>query len=282
MSFSTELPPCLDPWTDPPEVEPANPLLEKLVTDSQGAALLTAAISSTINAMSKPGVMCSPSDLQSYLPNANGMALALRILERHNQLPDVHDAISTFVAGLDPALREMEHYFSDCGMIGVERAIALHQLSLAQVWRHASDIAAEAIWNLDRSTQAALPELYNLSAGILMRLLNAAARGQSPCLNANGHPFLPALPQRRRAARRILGQPATVTVDRCTQYAFVRDVSQGGIGLEQVNGLVEGENAVVALSTGRRFTGTVVWQKAQRAGIRLTVALNPNDPLLWG
>lgn len=273
-----------DSWFLPPETGSFSPLLEKLVTDTQGAALLTAATTSAVNAMRQPGVVHTPSELQSYLPDANGMVFAMRVLERQSQCPlSATAAVSTFVASLDPALGEMERYFADANLIGVERAVALHQFSLANIWRRAAYVGAQAVAELAQVNQGCLPSLYELSAGILGRLLNAAAQGQSPCLMANGQPFLPALPQRRRAARRILGQPATVTVDGNTQRVYARDVSQGGLGLEQVEiELPVGEIAVVALSTGRRFAGSVAWHKARRAGISLTAPLAPNDPLLWG
>ncbi|MBL8884069.1 MAG: PilZ domain-containing protein [Hyphomicrobium sp.] len=273
-----------DSWLLRRETGSFSPLLEKLVTDTQSTALLTAATTSAVNAMRQPGVVHTPSELQSYLPDANGMVFAMRVLERQSQCPlSATAAVSTFVASLDPALGEMERYFADANLIGIERAVALHQFSLANIWRRAAYIGAQAVAELAQVNQACLPSLYELSAGILGRLLNAAAQGQSPCLMANGQPFLPALPQRRRAARRILGQPATVTLDGNTQRVYARDVSQGGIGLEQVEiELPVGEIAVVALSTGRHFAGSVVWNKARRAGISLTVPLAPNDPLLWG
>ena len=273
-----------DSWSLHRETGSFSPLLEKLITDTQSAALLTAATTSAVNAMRQPGVVHTPTELQSYLPDPNGMLFAMRVLERQSHLPSsTTAAVSTFFASLDPALGEMERYFADANLIGVERAMALHQFSLANIWRRASYTAAEAVTELAQVNQACLPSLYELSAGILCRLLKAAAQGQSPCLMANGQPFLPALPQRRRAARRILGQPATVTLDGTTQRVYARDVSQGGIGLEQVEiPLPAGEIAVVTLCTGRRFTGTVAWHKTRRAGISLTVPLAPNDPLLWG
>lgn len=273
-----------DSWPLRREIYSFSPLLEKLITDTQGAGLLTAATTSAVNAMRQPGVVRAPNELQSYLPDPNGMLFAMRVLERQSHLPlSTTAAVSTFFASLDPALGEMERYFADANLIGVERAIALHQFSLANIWRRACYTAAEAVTELAQVNQACLPSLYELSAGILGRLLNAAAQGQSPCLMANGLPFLPALPQRRRAARRILGQAATVTLDGNTQRVYARDVSQGGIGLEQVElQLPVGEIVIVTLCTGRRFTGTVAWHKTRRAGISLTVPLAPNDPLLWG
>lgn len=259
------------------------PLLEKLVNDTQGAALLTAAITSAINAMRQPGVVRTPDELQAYLPNLNGIVFAMRVLERQSHLPAAtYAAVSTFFAGLEPALREMDRYFADIGLIGIERAVALHQFSLAAAWRGACHAAADAVRDLAHASRDCLPELYDMSAGILRRLLSAAALGESPCLTPDGQPFLPALPQQRRAARRVLDQPATLSIAGDTQRVLVRDLSQNGIGIDQAAHLPVGEIAVVTLATGRRLTGRIVWQKGQRGGIRLAAPLTPNDPLLWG
>ena len=191
-------------------------------------------------------------------------------------------AVSSFFAGLEPARRETERYFADASLLGLERAAALHQFSLAANWRLVAQSAADAVEDLNVETEEWLPELYGLSAGILGRLLQAAASGQSPCIDAAGQPFLPALPQRRRSARRTLGEAATVTIAERSVRAYVRDVSQGGLGLEQAGKLPVGAIATVVIPSGRRFTGAVVWNKSGRAGLRFTVPLTPNDPLLWG
>ena len=63
---------------------------------------------------------------------------------------------------------------------------------------------------------------------------------------------------------------------------FVRDVSGGGFGLEQVPILRAGTDAIIEISTGRRFSGIIVWYRLGRAGVRFARPLPPNDPLLWG
>jgi hypothetical protein len=89
------------------------------------------------------------------------------------------------------------------------------------------------------------------------------------------------LPQRRRAARLLIHQPATIETASTRGRIVVRDVSQGGLGLERVRRIKEGETATIALPSGRTFHGTVLWRKGDRAGLRLSVPLLPNDPLLW-
>lgn len=263
--------------------EHIDPVIEKLLTDTQTAALLTAVTASTVNAMRQPGVLQAPDELKRYLPNPHGILLSMRVLERQGVVPSAAaSASATLFAALDPALSDMEHYFADASLIGVDRAAAVHQFSLATAWRHAAHMAGQSVKELDHLDLEAVPQYFQLSSGILVRLLTAASMGESPCLLPDGHPYLPALPQRRQASRRILGQPATIVTAGATRRVFVRDVSLGGLGLEQTGLLPIGEIAVVTLAIGRRLIGRVVWNEGQRAGINLTVPLTPNDPLLWG
>ena len=176
----------------------------------------------------------------------------------------------------------MKRYFTDIKVIGLDRACALHRLTLASAWRGACRSAAAAVSHLASETADELPELYELSAGVLGRLLDAAAMGDTPCLNGAGQPFLPALPQRRTSARRMLGQTALLTTAGRKVQAYVRDVSASGFGLEQVPVLDAGQAISIELETGRRFSGSVVWCKAGRAGMRLNRTLIPTDPLIWG
>lgn len=274
----------LDIWNfDAPdaEVPQTHPLMEKLVADTHSAALMTAAVTSVINAF-KEAAAHEPSQLRQYVPTPGGMILGLEMLAREAHLSVEADAaVRAFFSHLEPCLLEMESYFADAHTMGIGRANALHRYSLASSWRLVCLSAGDAVEALASETEDRLPDLYNLSAGILNRLLDAAARGQSPCLNADGKPYLPALPQRRQGARRVLHQPATLNCGGDVIRVFVRDVSQGGLGLERVRRVKDGDLVTVTLQTGRTFTGTVVWRKGARAGVRLADQLAPNDPLLW-
>lgn len=268
---------------DEPEItSPSQPLMEKLVTDTHSAALMTAAVTSVINTFRDATIPRTPSDIESYIPDASGIRFSLDLLSQDAHLSiEARAALDAFFAHLEPCMQEMERYFSDARAIGVERAMALHRYSLASTWRLVCHSAADAVQELALETEDRLPDLYNLSAGILQRLLDAAARGQSPCVNAEGRPYLPALPQRRRGSRRILNQPASITTAEYAGRLFVRDVSQGGLGLDRVRRVKDGDFATVTLTSGRVLTGTIVWRKGARAGLRLTTPLPHNDPMLW-
>lgn len=260
-----------------------HPLIEKLVAETHSTALLTAAVTSVVNAFRQQNHPRDPSDLTAFLPQPQGMMIGLQLAAKDAQLSvPAHHAILGFFEHLMPCLDELGSYMSDAETLGVERAAALHQFSLASTWRLVCHSAADAVHELTIETEDRLPELYGLSAGILHRLLSASARGQSPCLSADGKAYLPALPQRRRGARCIIHQPATIKTSATAGRVFVRDVSQGGLGLEKVRRIRDGDKAVVVLAMGRAFSGTIVWRKGDRAGLRFDTPLSPNDPLLWG
>jgi len=259
-----------------------SPLLEKLVTDTQTAALLTAATTSLINVMRTPSEARAPLVMRLYQPRPVSIELSLRVMRRNTQFAFSADAALTgYFSSLEPALCQSEQYFKDVDLLGIERAVALHYWALASVWRPVCHRASEALCELSRDTRHKLPEFYGLTAAVLCRLLDAAAGGEAPCIDLSGHPYLPPLPQRRLAARRMLGQSAMLSVGGRTYSAYVRDISQGGIGLEHIDNLSEGQIGTVELATGRRFTGSIVWTGPGRAGLRFAMPLSPNDPLFW-
>lgn len=269
-------------WISNRQNEP-NPLLETIVTETHTAALLTATITSVANALHQPGTARTEPELRMYMPGTPAMLSGLRLWASEAGVsPNAAETVLAFFADLNPAQRQMKRYFTDIKVIGLDRACALHRLTLASAWRGACRSAAAAVSHLASETADELPELYELSAGVLGRILDAAAMGDTPCLNGAGQPFLPALPQRRTSARRMLGQTALVTTAGLKVHAYVRDVSASGFGLEQMPVLDAGQSISVELETGRRFMGSVVWYKAGRAGMRLNRTLIPTDPLIWG
>ena len=274
----------LDRWI-PGEFDagPSNPMIEKLVNDTHSAALLCATIASVANALREAGVPKSKAELQVYLPSNSGMAISLAVLGREANLSTrTHAMLLEFFGSFAPAQRATESFFNDTEIMGEALAVTMHQYALARAWRPVCKRAAEAIEALSGEVGDRVPELYTLSTGVLVRLLKSAGIGESPCVDVDGKPFLPPLPQRRRSDRRTLGQTAYVVSEGRLVRGFVRDVSQGGLGLDQISKLKEGGTVTIELETGRRFSGSVAWSQGNRAGIRFSVPLTPNDPLLWG
>lgn len=279
QSLATEICDVSEPSDIGVDVHPA---LEELIMDSQTAALLTAVMASIANKLREPGTARSPAEMQTFLPNRAIMGLSRRVVGRQTGLSaQARAAVTAFYSGIEPAQRETERYFADSLLMGAERAAALHHYSLSRTWRRACASASAATEALSLETAELLPKLYFLNAGVLGRLLRAAAHGEAPCIDADGKPFLPPLPQRRRAVRKALGQGAILCSGGQSSPVIVRDISQGGLGLERVLPLAENEPATVELVTGRLLSGAIAWSKLNRAGLRFTEPLAPNDPLLW-
>lgn len=111
--------------------------------------------------------------------------------------------------------------------------------------------------------------------------LTAARSGQSP-FQKDGVVSLPEWAERRVGKRTIVNMPAELTDSGQTRAVLVTNASPGGLGLEYVQGLREGELVSITLENGRRFIGRVRWCDGTRAGLAFRKSLRPNDPLISG
>jgi PilZ domain len=261
--------------------ESSMPVLEALVCETHSAALLTATIASVVNAFKCQSTERSEAGLKPYVPREPALISVLRNGMLETDLDEETVAvISDFFDDLAPARIALDQYFADANHIGPERASALHLLALSNAWRRACEDALAAVRQL-HGHLGRLTLQYTSNSKVLMELLQEVIGG-SPCLDAEGQISLPELPQRRRTARRTICQPCTITHNRMTSQAFVRDVSPGGFGLERVPQLVPKSLVLIELPSGRKFTGVVAWCNGHSAGVRFSRTLLPNDPLLSG
>jgi hypothetical protein len=292
QAFGKSVHPKLDPTAarnlqgevaDAPKVaETSMPILEALVCETHAAALLAATIASAVNAFRRHDTVRSERELKPYVPSEPALISVLRSHMLEADLDrDTVAVIVGFFDDLGPARVALNQYFSDANKLGDERASALHLLTLSNAWQRACDDALVATRQLHGYLER-LPAQYTSNSKAIIGVLQIVTRGGSPCLDANGKIALPDLPQKRLSARRTICQPCTITYNRTTAQAFVRDVSPGGFGLERVPQLTPKTLVLIELPSGRRFTGVVAWCKDSTAGIRFSRALLPNDPLLSG
>ena len=258
------------------------PVLEALVCETHSAALLTATIASAINAFRREQSERAEADLKPYVPREPALISVLRngMLET-NLDEDTIGVISDFFDDLAPARIALDQYFADAKHIGSDRASALHQLALINVWRRGCENALVAVRQM-HGHLGRLPLQYTSNSQVLIDILEDVSQGGTPCVDEEGNLRLPELPQRRKSARRTLCQPCTITHNGTTSRAFVRDVSPGGFGLERIPALPPKSLVLIELPSGRRFTGVVAWSNEHSAGIRFSRTLLPNDPLLTG
>lgn len=262
--------------------DPGVPILEALVCEVHSTALLTTAIASAVNAFRLHDGERSEAGLKPYIPREPALISVLRNGMLENDIKeDTVAVVLDYFDDLGPARIALDKYFADANHIGADRAAALHLLSTTTAWRRASEDALLAVRQLLTELDR-LPAQYTSNSKMLIGLLQDVITGGSPCLDASGRIALPDLPQRRQAARRTICQPCTITHNRVTSQAFVRDVAPGGFGLERVSQLVPKTLVQIELPSGRRFTGVVAWCNGSSAGVRFTKTLLPNDPLLSG
>jgi hypothetical protein len=258
------------------------PLFEALVCETHFAAAMTAIVSSAINGAAMGVKPLNRLSIDRFLPLEPAVLLSLtrRSLLEIEPLTETQDHIDGFFLSLRILRRSIGTFFFDCHEIGGERAQVLHQTRLAAAAKSACHDALRAVRSLEAETPGRLPDLYCRHAEALSDLLLTTERGGTPCLDARGEPYLPALPQRRQSLRRTLGQNCRILYRKAILSAFAKDVSDGGIGLLRVPFLQTDDIVIVELESGRQFRGTVIWCRDEAAGIRFEKPLSPTDSLL--
>lgn len=258
-------------------------LLEALVCETHTAALQTATTTSAVNALKMEGRIEDPRRIVDFVPHEPPILRAARVMFEDLGLEgNAVDAIETFFDQLGPARASLEQFLADLPALGAARAEVLHRARITSSWQLACRGAVIAVKAFDQQFRYNLSERYAETVPVLVSLLNSAAQGLQPCIDAGGRPFMPELPQRRLAARKALFQECTLRHSRKVIRALARDISTGGLGLDSAPGLHVGELVVVELLSGRRLMGCVAWIKGRSAGIRFGTPLPPNDPLLFG
>ena len=190
--------------------------------------------------------------------------------------------VDEFLAGIECGLVDLEQYFADRARYGAKRALcSCIRNQLPQCL--AANLASCPSRHSRAERSAASSGCRSLTAKIQMSSpacwLRRSAAGLRASI-ATGSIFSPPMPQQRRSPRRLLCQPCVVQTGEHSAGAIVRDVSAGGMGLEQIPPLRPGEAVRVELSGGRRFDATVTWCSSRTAGVRFKTPLPAIDPLL--
>ncbi len=257
-------------------------MFEAFVCEVHTAALNVAIVASAANALGARAISGIGREMvDNHLPRDTGTLQTLRrqLTEADARIDDLM-FVDEFLAGLERGLVELEQYFADRARYGAKRALVIHQKQLPEAWQQISHLAHLAIRELSVPLHLRLPEPYGENSNVLARLLAETKRGGSPCIDSYGLIFSPPMPQQRRSPRRLLCQPCVVQTGEHSAGAIVRDVSAGGMGLEQIPPLRPGEPVRVELSGGRRFDATVSWCSSRTAGVRFKTPLPAIDPLL--
>lgn len=256
-------------------------LFETFVGETHAAALRTATIASCVNALGTGRPLFSPQALKTLLPQQSSVLDGVPRCQKELGLEaNTLRASTEFFSSLGYARAGVSDFCDDAAQWGLEQASFLHLRKLSAVWRRVSHLALSAVVTLDVDIERCLPTRYGQNTSVLKRLLvNVLADGR-PCLDVNGQPYVPELPQRRPAPRRAINKSCIIEHQGKTARATVKDISSSGLGLEGAAEMTPHKVALVEFADGRCVAGVVVWAKGPSAGIKFDSALSTNDPLL--
>lgn len=84
----------------------------------------------------------------------------------------------------------------------------------------------------------------------------------------------------RSAERHQIRKHAILHYQDRTQTIVIRDISRGGMKIQNAFGLMAGDKIRIELLTRRAFEGIVAWSVPPYCGIKFTAPLDVDDPLL--
>lgn len=84
----------------------------------------------------------------------------------------------------------------------------------------------------------------------------------------------------RSSERRPIRKHAILHYQDRTQTILIRDISRGGMKIQNAFGLMAGDVVRIELITRRGFEGKVAWSQPPYCGVRFAALLDEDDPLL--
>src|SRR5262245_10920619 len=84
----------------------------------------------------------------------------------------------------------------------------------------------------------------------------------------------------RRSDRQSVHKHAILHAHDRTQSVLIRDISAGGMKIQNAFGLMPGDEVRVELLTRRGFAGKIAWSLPPFCGIKFDTVLDSDDPLL--
>ena len=183
--------------------------------------------------------------------------------------------------------------------VGLARRMALAYAHEAKV--HLSDQTVDLATLQDACTNActaALTLLAELSAARrpqgtdadeldahttqrqLIQLLIAASHGDHPCVETDGCVVIPGWAERRRHQRQGVDFPVEIHAIGRVWMARAFDVARGGLGLDGVGDLKNGDAIAMKIPDGRLLRANIAWAGGTKAGASLLEPLAADDLLI--
>jgi hypothetical protein len=256
---------------------------EQLVGELHLAAMQVAVVTSGVNALGEGIRLRNPlalQDLGPQVPSSEKISLPRHCREELGIAFKSVAAIRDFFGELKTAQQDVEQFCADADEFGTEEAAFLDLPAVADRWRCLSLRALTAVVSIEKDVARCLPGRYSHNTPLLKKLLRSVIEGGRPCVDDNATVKLPDLPQRRAAVRPNVHMPCVLEYHGRTFQAAAKDISTGGVGLEQAPALVPQTVVLIEFESGHCIAGLVVWSKGTRAGVKFDLPLKPSHPLL--
>ncbi len=256
---------------------------EQLVGELHLAAMQVAVVTSGVNALSEGVRLKNPlalQDLGPQVPSAEKITLPRHCREELGIAFKSLAAVRDFFGELKTAQQDVEQFCADADEFGTEEAAFLDLPAVADRWRCLSLRALTAVVSVEKDVARCLPGRYSHNTPLLKKLLRSVIEGGRPCVDDKATVKLPDLPQRRAAVRPNVHLPCVLEYHGRTFQAVAKDISTGGVGLEQAPALVPQTVVLMEFESGHCIAGLVVWSKGTRAGVKFDLPLKPSHPLL--
>lgn len=256
---------------------------EQLVGELHLAAMQVAVVTSGINALSDGVRLKNPlalQDLGPQLPSVDKISLPRHCREELGIAFKTIATVRDFFGELKIAQRDVEQFCADAHEFGTDEASFLDLPAVADRWRCLSLRALTAVVALEKDVERCLPGRYSHNTPLLKKLLRSVVEGGRPCVDEKATVKLPDLPQRRAEIRPNVHMPCILEYQGRSFPAIAKDISTGGVGLEEAPALLPQTVVLVEFESGSCFAGLVVWSKGPRAGVKFDMPLKPSHPLL--
>ncbi|MFA5950014.1 MAG: PilZ domain-containing protein [Hyphomicrobium sp.] len=247
-------------------------LLVGIQPEVERVAVLTAASASVANALSSGVAAVNPRSMTRQFPReAPQLSLGAQRLRNSYAGHEVSAALNAFNGAVAAAKDQTVAY--------IVSGFASDVRPIAAAWRAASATGAHLLRAIDRAFgERQLAGLADATSPLISFLDEAAAGGYS-AVSPRGEINLPLLREGREFKRVPVRCAATVHHNGQTYQANLHDMSVGGLGLEGLSGPAERAEIRVDFG-GLSLKGCIEWLKDGRAGVKLEVPLEAEDPRL--
>ena len=254
----------------------AGSFCRSLAQEIERSAVLIGVTTSAINALRRDPSMKIPRHLSAHMPQGPvvypAAAIADQAIEKSTLviLHTLYTVLEYAKSLLNSMVQRSEQGEStNRGELDV----------VANVWCKTCSAALDALCEIERVFELGRESTEQLRGEALVRMLSAARDGGFPCLE-DGRTVVPRWAQQRQHRRFLVNESATAFIRGQGRQILVTDVSQGGLGLDGIANLANGQILAIQLLSGRRLVGRAAWNRGTRVGIKFLKDLPEGDPLI--